>query len=173
MKKTLLRGVALLAVLATVTCAKVEAQCYFGFLSYSEVLHSMHEYAEVQDKMAQMREEYNKEQDRAEQDLSRQFAEFIDGQSTFSVNIMMKRQKELQQLLEHGLQFKQEARRLLKDTEAELMRPLYAKLDAAIDSVGVEKHFDFVLNTDNNACPFINKEKGEDITEAVRGLLAK
>lgn len=172
MNRTFFKSTAL-AIVMSVCCISAQAQKSFGYLSYSQVLHSMNDYTEVQQKIGQMRDEYSKEQDRAEQNFSRQYAEFIDGQKTFSENIMLKRQKELQQLMEQGIQFKQEARKLLKDAEKELMQPLYTKLNEAIAKVGTEKQFDYVLNTDDNAYPFINSEKGEDITEAVKGLLVK
>lgn len=147
------------------------AQKTFGYLSYSEVLDSIPQYQEVMKSIQLLKEEYQNEMTRAEQNFSKQFAEYIDGQKTFSDNIMMKRQKELQQLMEQSLQFKEEAKNLIDKAKKELMQPLYDKLNAAIRQIGMERGFDYILNTDGNSYPFINSEKGEDITEAVKALL--
>ena len=45
------------------------------------------------------------------------------------------------------------------------MAPLRAKLDNAIKALGSEKDFIVILNTDNNAAPYINPVFGEDVTE--------
>lgn len=147
------------------------AQKTFGYLSYSEVLKSIPQYKEIENQVQSLKDEYQKEMTRAEQNFSKQFAEYIDGQKNFSDNIMMKRQKELQQLMEQSLQFKEEARNLIEKARKELMQPLYDRLNAAISKVGTEKGFDYILNTDGNSYPFINPEKGEDITAAVKALL--
>jgi outer membrane protein len=61
--------------------------------------------------------------------------------------------------------FKQESERLLAKAEEEALAPLRAKLDNAIKSLGSEKDFIVILNTDNNAAPYINPVLGEDVTE--------
>ena len=45
------------------------------------------------------------------------------------------------------------------------MAPLRAKLDNAVKSLGSEKDYIVILNTDNNAAPYINPVLGEDVTE--------
>ena len=147
------------------------AQKSFGYLSYSEVLKSMPQYKEVQTRLQTLKDEYNKETERAEDNFSKMFAEYIDGQKSFSENIMMKRQKELQQLMEQSIQFKEEAKQLLKNAEKELMEPLENRLKSVIEKVGTDAGYDYILNTDGNNYPFINNAKGENITDKVKALL--
>ena len=45
------------------------------------------------------------------------------------------------------------------------MAPLRNKLDNAIKALGSENNFVVILNTDNNAVPYINPMMGEDVTE--------
>ena len=105
---------------------------------------------------------------RAEQDFSKKFAEYIDGQKTFPENIMLKRQKELQQLMEQSMQFKKEAQELLTKAEADLMEPVNARLKEAIAEVGKKRNYAYVLNTDANAYPYISGEgEAENCTDAV------
>lgn len=145
----------------------------FGYLSYAEVLQTMPGYSKAQDEIAQMRKAYEAELKRSEEAFSKQFAEFIDGQSSFPENILLKRQKELQQLMEQSIRFRDEARTLLQRSEEDVMDPLRQRLDEAIYRVGVDKKLAFVLNTDNNATPFINDSMGEDITADVQEVLQR
>ena len=54
--------------------------------------------------------------------------------------------------------FKQEATRLLQQAEADAMAPLKARLNQAIAKVGAQKALAFILNTDNNAAPYLNPD---------------
>ena len=147
----------------------------FGFLSYEEALKSMPEYATVQKSIEDLKATYDKEMERAEQEFTKKYSEYIDGQGTFPENIMLKRQKELQQLMDQSIAFKNEAKKMLADAEKEAMKPLYDQLNKVIRSIGEEYHFSYILNTDCNAYPYINISVGEgqDINDIVKAALNK
>ena len=136
----------------------------FGYLSYNEALHAMNDYKEAQQQLAELRETYDKELQRAEQEFSRQMAEYIDGQRTFPDNILLKRQKELQQIMQQNIDFK---------TEAEAMQPIRKRLNDLLQQTGKERGYAFILNTDNNNCPFVSGTLGEDITADIISRLNK
>lgn len=140
----------------------------FGYLSCNDVLSAMPEYAQALKSIDDLKKTYQQEMDRAEQEFSKKFAEYIDGQKSFPENIMLKRQKELQQLMEQSMQFKKEAQELLAKAEAELMSPVRSRLNNAITAVGKRHNYAYVLNTDANAYPYISGEgEAEDCTDAV------
>ena len=143
----------------------------FGFLSYNEILKAMPEYEQARQSIEQLKTYYDQEMERSEQEFAKKFNEFIDGYKSFPENIMLKRQKELQQLMEESMKFKKEAQQLLSKSEKELMEPIHERLKETINIVGKERNYSYILNTDNNNYPFINKNKGEDITDAVINLL--
>lgn len=143
----------------------------FGYLSYNDVLHSMPAYAEAQQTLAEMRTSCEAELRRSEENFSKIFAEFIEGQRSFPENILLKRQKELHQLMEQTLKFKEEARALLQKSEQEVIEPLRRQIDNAIRRIGLERGYAYVLNTDNNTYPFVNGDIGTDITADVLELL--
>ena len=98
----------------------------------------------------------------------------MEGQKDFPENILLKRQKELQQLMDESIKFKDEAKKLLTQSETELMAPLYDRLKSVLREVGIEHNYSFILNTDNNAYPFINTTgEGEDCTGIVKAKLQK
>lgn len=138
----------------------------FGYFSYNETMKEMSEYAIAMKNLEELKVSYDKELTRAEKDFSKKFAEFVDGQKSFPENIMLKRQKELQQLMEQSLQFKKEAQDLLAKAEKDVMAPIHERLAAAIKAVGAENGYIYILNTDANAYPYISGE-AEDCTDKI------
>lgn len=140
----------------------------FGYLSYNEMLQAMPEYRTVVDQLIELGNTYDTEMERAEEEFTRKFQEFVEGQRTFPDNIMLKRQKELQQLMDQTLQFKEEAKQQLTEEEEALMQPLHQKLRDVMREVGLEHNYPYILNTDNNSYPFLNTTSvAEDCSEYV------
>jgi outer membrane protein len=149
----------------------MEAQAKFGYVSYEALYKAMPEYQEAQNTLENLRKKYNSEAERSEADFNKKFAEFLQGQKEFPEIILQKRQKELVELMERGIQFRDEMKELLKNAENELMEEVKQKLNNAIQKVGMEKGYPYIINTDHNVCPFINPEQGEDATDAVKAEL--
>ena len=140
----------------------------FGYLSYEQALQSIPDYALVQQQMATLREQYQAETKRVEEEFNRKYEEFLDGQRDFPKTILQKRQTELQELMEKNIAFKEESRRQLAAAEQEAMQPLMTRLNEVIAN---QQQLALVINTDANACPYINPEMGEDINQLVQDAL--
>lgn len=163
-----------LSILLAVACslaATAQSTVKYGSLSYESLLHAMPEYVQVQEQMSQLRKKYEAEAAYNESSFKRQFAEFLQGQKDFPQNILLKRQRDLQDAMEKGMAFRREADALLRNAEAEMMRPVRQVLDAAIRSVGLEHGYEYILNTDANAYPFVHAEVVEDATPYVEQKL--
>ena len=151
--------------------APVEQSLRFGYFSYEEVLHTMPGYAIAKHNMDELRAKYDEETKRVETEFNTKYEEFLDGQRSYAKTILEKRQAELRELMEKNIAFKAEANRLLKQAEDEAFAPLKAKVNEEAQKMGKEKGFAFILNTDNNAAPYLNAEMGEDITAALEEKL--
>ena len=156
------------------TCIAMAAQAQdnapalkFGYLSYDLAMKSMSEYATVQMRMDSLRSAFNAEMQRVEDEFNRKYEDFLDGQKDFPRTILLKRQTELQEMLQKNLAFKQQLQQELKDTEAQLMAPLRIHLNEAIATIAHEQGLALVINTDANACPFIDPAMGVDVNETV------
>ena len=145
----------------------------FGYLSYEAALKAMPENAAVLMKMDSLRSAFQEELQRVENEFNRKYEDFLEGQKDFPRTILLKRQTELQEMLQKNIQFKQQSIDELKQTETLLMAPLRTRLNAAIATVARKQHLALVINTDANACPFIEPTMGVDVTEAVEQLLSK
>ena len=168
MKKLIL----FLLLLATMP-AMAQGELKFGFLSYNIVMQAMPEYAAMQNNMAELREKYEAEQKRVENDFNKKYEEFLDGQKSFPKTILQKRQSELQEMLDKNVAFKKESQRLLKQAEEDAMAPIQARLATALDTIGKERGFAFIVNTDEKATLWLNPSLGEDITATVIEQLQK
>lgn len=144
------------------------AQTRFGYFSYEEVLKSMPDYVLAQRSINDLRLKYDAELKRAEDEFNSKYEEFLEVQKDLVPAILHKRQAELQEMMQKNINFKKESQRLLQQAETEAYAPVKAKLNEAVAKVGQTKGYAFILNTDNNACPFVNPEMGEDATEAIK-----
>lgn len=147
------------------------AQYKFGYLSYNTVFQSMPEYQTAQRSIQELKAKYDLEVKRNEEQFNKMFADFLQGQKDFPLTIMLKRQKELQEGMEKAISFREDIKRLLTQAEKDLQAPIMVKLDSAINIVGLEKGYEYILNTDGKVVPFIHKGCGENITELVKAKL--
>lgn len=139
----------------------------YGKLSYHQLLTLMPEYKAAQEEMAHMRKQYEEEASYNETSFKRMFAEFLQGQKDFPKNIMLKRQRDLQEAMEKGIAFREEADSLLQAAEAEYQRTLCNRIDSAVYLVGAERGYECIFNTDNHAVPFLHPMITEDVTNYV------
>lgn len=154
----------LLISLVTVTA---DAQIKFGYLSYGDIIEAMPDYAVMQNNLASLRAQYEGETKRAEEEFNEKYELFLEGRDNLDKPILQKRQAELQELINKNVAFKKEAERLLKQAEADMYAPLKKKLDEILARIGMERGYAFILNTDNDALPFVNSIFGEDVTTIV------
>ena len=169
MKRFLLSIFVIMAL--TVSAQEAGSGFRFGYLSYETVLKSMPDYSVVQKKMDDLRQKYQAETLRVEDEFNRKYEEFLEGQREFPKSILQKRQMELQELMERNIQFKENSREELAQTEKSMMAPLKIRLIELIARIGRERGYAFVVDTDQQALPFINPAMGDDITHIVQDAL--
>ena len=157
--------------MAVVLPFMAEAQVKFGYFSYEEAFRSMPEYVIVQANLNDLRAKYDAETKRVEEEFNRKYEEFLEGQADFAPTILQKRQTELQELLKKNVAFKAEAARLLQQAEADAYAPLRERLSKVLKEIGEGNGYAFILNTDGDACPYIDPEMGEDVLQMVKEAL--
>ena len=106
-----------------------------------------------------------------EDEFNRKYEEFLDGQHDFPKTILQKRQTELQELMEKNIRFKDQSRLELSEAERQAMAPLRIRLIELLSTVGRERDYAFIYDTDTKALPFLNVSFGEDINQLVQDAL--
>lgn len=147
------------------------AQNRIAYFSYDEAMKSMPEYVLTQNNIGSLRTKYDAEMKRAEDEFNNKYEEFLDGQHDFAPLILQKRQAELQELMQKNIAFKAEAERLLAQAEKDAMAPVTEKMKTVLQRIGKERGYAVILNTDSNACPYIDTTIADDITTIVKDAL--
>ncbi len=166
-----------LAIILTSMCiflslqAQENATFRFGYLSYEAALKSMPDYTIVQQKLSDLRQQYQDETLRVEDEFNRKYEEFLEGQREFPKTILQKRQTELQELLDKNLEFKEHSRMELEKAEQDLMAPLKIRLIEVLGTIGRQRGYAFIVDTDTKALPFINPAMGQDLNQQVQDAL--
>ncbi len=153
--------------------ALAQSELKFGYLSYNAVVQAMPEYAAMQNSMAELRQKYEAEQKRVEDDFNKKYEEFLDGQKSYPKTILQKRQSELQEMLDKNIAFKKESQRLLKQAEEDAMAPIMVRLAETLDALGKVRGYAFIVNIDEKVALWLNPSLGEDITATVIAQLQR
>ena len=156
-----------------VPVSTVQPTVIMGYLSYDSALVSMPEYKSVMNQLATLRQAYEAELQRVEEDFNSKYEDFLDGQKDFPRTILLKRQTELQDMLQRNLEFKRQGLEDLEQAERKALTPLRIHLNEAIAKIAREKKLALVINTDANACPFIEPLMGVDLNKEVQEIITK
>lgn len=167
MKKTILSILILLLPLM----AAAQTTIKFGFLSYDAAFKAMPGYSIALKNISDLKVKYEAETKRATDEFNKKYEEFLEGQKDFPPTILQKRQAELQELMDKNVAFKEESKRLLAQAENDAYAPLQDQLNTVLQAIGKERGYAFIINTDNNSCPYINTTLGEDISAIVKDRL--
>ena len=139
-----------------------------GYLSYDSLLFAMPQRAIVEKQMEELTMQYEAELKRVEDEFNQKYEAFLDGRKDFPRTILLKRQTELQQLLQRNVEFREMSRKELQQARDEAYAPLRQQLSDAIAAVARRLHLAVVVNTDANACPFLDPVMAVDISGDVK-----
>ena len=143
----------------------------FGHIRSQEILIVMPEYTKAQADIETMQKQYEEEMKRVEEEFQKKFTAFQQEQANLPKNILERRQKELQELNERGMQMQQDAQQELQQSWMEMLEPIAKKIDDAIKAVGQEGGYVFIFDLNATQIPFINETYATDVTSAVKAKL--
>lgn len=143
----------------------------FGYFRYKKVVEQLPEYQQVCNDYAELKKKCDAEVTRNEEQLTRSYVAYLDGQNEFPEPILRKRQKELQELVDKSILFRQELQTWLTAAHDSLFAPLRAKVDDAVSRVCMHNNLAYVIDLDEAGYKFINPTCGFDITNALLGTL--
>ena len=143
----------------------------FGYFRYNKVLEQMPEYTQVCKDYEELKKQCDAEIARNEEQLTRSYVAYLDGQNEFPEPILRKRQKELQELVDKSILFRQELQVWLAAAHDSLFTPLRAKIDDAVARVCIHNNLAYIIDLDEAGYKYINPTCGFDITNALLGTL--
>lgn len=145
----------------------------YGYCSLKSLIEGRPEYLKAQAELSKLRAKYEQEAMYNETEFRRQYSEYLSGQKDFPQTILLKRQRDLQDLMEKGISFRLEADSLLKQAEVDLLQPIRSRVESAIRFVAIERGYEYVINTDLGAYLYLDATLSEDMTLYVEQQLQK
>ena len=158
MRKVFLTLFIICSVFCTANAQKI------GHFSFDAVMQAMPAYVEAQSSLQALRQQYVDELKAAEQEFSEKYELFIEQQAMLAPSIREKRQADLQDMYKKNVKFRVDSEQLLKQTEQDAMAPIKARVQQAINAVGEQSDYLLIVNTDSEACPYINAANAVDVT---------
>ena len=86
----------------------------FGHIKTQEILVAMPDYIKAQTDIQTMQKQYEDEMKRAQEEFNKKFTAYQEEQANLPKNIQERRQKELQELSQKGMQMQQDAQQELE-----------------------------------------------------------
>ena len=143
----------------------------FGHIKTQEILTVMPEYTKAQTDIQTMQKQYDDEIKRLSDEINKKFTAYQQEQANLPKNIQERRQKELQELNERGMQMGQDAQQQLQQSWMQMLEPIAKKIDDAIKAVGQEGGYIYIFDLNATQIPFINETQSTDVTSAVKAKL--
>ena len=143
----------------------------FGHIKTQEILTVMPEYTKAQTDIQAMQKQYDDEMKRLTDELTKKYTAYQQEQANLPKNIQERRQKELQELNERGMQMGQDAQQQLQQSWMQMLEPIAKKIDDAIKAVGQEGGYVYIFDLNATQIPFINETYSTDVTSAVKAKL--
>ena len=143
----------------------------FGHIKTQAIISIMPEYTKAQTDIQTMQKQYEDEIRRASDELQKKFTEYQQEQANLPKNSLDRRQKDLQELNEKGMQMQQDAQQELERAWMSMLEPIAKKIDEAIKAVGQEGGYVYIFDLNTTNIPFVNETLSTDVTDAVKAKL--
>ena len=150
----MLKKIALLLLL--IAPMSVFAQKFAHFKSM-DIIPVMPEYTKAQTDIQALQKQYEDEIKRASDEFNKKFAEYQQEQKTL--------------LSDKGMQFQQDAQQQLQKAYADMMEPIYKKLEDAVKAIGAAGGYTYVFDLNRTDIPYINDTMSKDVTNDIKTKL--
>ena len=143
----------------------------FGHVKTQEILTAMPEYTKAQTDIQTMQKQYEDEMKRVSDEFTKKYTAYQQEQANLPKNIQERRQNELQELSERGMQMQQDSQQQLPQSWMQMLEPIAKKIDDAIQAVGQEGGYVYIFDLNATQIPFVNESLSTDVTGAVKAKL--
>ena len=139
-----------------------------AFVKTQEVFMAMPEVSGMEKQMADLNEKYRVELKQMQDEYQKKYSDFVAQQDSLTENIKL-RMQEIQDIQERMDNFVQVAQQDVQKKQQELLQPIQQKLHEAIQKVGEEKGYTYIIDpaallyTGTNAVdatPFVRTKLG-------------
>ncbi len=140
-----------------------------GHINTSELLRMMPGREEARQELERYAQELEQTFAAMQQEFTTKYQDYLENQETFSQIVRQSKERELQSLNERIMEFQESAQVDLMEQEERLLNPIIEQARNAIDKVGREQGFTYILDSSGGSVLFV--EGGQDIMPLVRAEL--
>ena len=164
MKKLLKLTLLAVAVLAVST---VSAQ-KFARVNLQEIVVAMPEFEEAQKNLEAFGKDLQEQMEQIQVEFNNKVADFEKNQATMAASIKQMKQQELEQLQQRSAEFQQIAQQDLAKKEQELLEPVQAKAQEAVNKIAKANGYIAVFNTSVPSLTYFDEAQLVDIAALVK-----
>ncbi len=139
-----------------------------AFVNTQEVFMAMPEVSNMEKQMADLNEKYKVELKQMQDEYQKKYSDFVAQQDSLTENIKLRRMQEIQDIQARMENFMQVAQQDVQKKQQELLQPIQAKLQKAIQDVGSEKGYTYIIDP---AALLFTGSNAIDATQFVRAKL--
>lgn len=158
----------LIVCIALAPLAAVAQDVKIGYINTQEIFASMPELSGIETQLSTRQEEISKNGQALVDEFNKKMEEFETTASTASEALRQDQEKQLMQIQERYQLFLQNSQQEMNQLEQKLLEPVHAKIRDAIQSVGAENNFTYVLDV---ATVVYVSPSAENITPLVKTKL--
>jgi outer membrane protein len=142
----------------------------FGYLSTSQLLQIMPEGSAADNQLRLEIQNLEKELETLNAEYRNKVQKYLEEQETLSNSVRQLRERELTELQNRIQEFQAGAQEDLQQKRAELLQPIFAKIESVIAEVARERGYTFVFDLDINSILYFSDET-EDILPFIKEKL--
>lgn len=160
----------ILLILSVAIVLPIVAQAQqIAYINYQEVMEVMPELKVVQSKIDTLTQQYEGEFLKMRQEYENKVKEFQDGEKTMPESIKEMKYREIMDLQQRIELFQQNIQQELQTKQREYMAPVLEKLKKAIEEVGKENNYLYIL--DSNAILYLDENNAVNAKDLVKKKL--
>ncbi len=126
--------------------ALVAQESKIAYINSQELFGSMPELSGIETQMNTKQEQVKKNATALEAEYNNKMEEFKNSTDDVTEALLLDRQKQIQQIEERYQTFMQNSQKEIQELQQKLIAPVQEKLQKAIQSVGEEKGYTFILD---------------------------
>jgi len=149
-----------LVIVALFLCAAgVSAQnLKFGHINSQELIMAMPERDSAEAKLNKYAKDLQDQIETLQVEFNKKYQDYLQKQTTFTVAIREMKEKELNDLKQRGEEFQQTAQQDYQRQQAELMKPVVDKANAAIQKVAKANGFIYVFDISTGSVAYFSDQ---------------
>lgn len=145
----------------------------FGHINAQEIIVAMPEFTKAQSDLTALQKKYGDDLQRTQEEFNKKYQEYQQAvaKDSLPANIAERRQKELEDMMARQEQFQHEAEQSMQKAQADLLSPIYKKLDDAIKAVGAAEGVIYIFDLARTPIPYVNESQSVNLTTKVKTQL--